>query len=47
MLASEESIEKLVENTSLVINVLYPTIKRDIAVANECEGNVSPLLDLL
>jgi hypothetical protein len=47
MQATEYSIEKLVKNTSLAINNLYPSLKRDIVVANECKGKVSPLLELV
>ena len=47
MQATEDSIEKLVKNTSLAINDLYPALKRDIVVSNESEGKVSPLLELV
>lgn len=47
MQATEESIEKLVKSTSLAVNDLYPALKRDIVIANECKGKVSPLLELI
>ncbi len=47
MQAAEDSIEKLIKNTSLAVNDLYPALKRDTVVANECKGKVSPLLELV
>ena len=47
MKATEKSIEELVKNTSLAVNDLYPALKRDIVVANECKGKVTPLLELV
>lgn len=37
----------MVKNTSLAVNDLYLALKRDIVVANESKGKVSPLLELV
>ena len=47
MQATEASIKNLIINTALAINDLYSALKRDIVVANESKGKVSPLLELV
>lgn len=47
MKASKESIENLVKNASLAVGDMYPIIKQDMRVMEECGDSVSPLLRLI
>ncbi len=47
MIASKESITRLVENASSTAAMLYPELKRDIAIFKSCGEDTSPLLCMI